>query len=87
MFLSFFASLRQAHVPVTPREYLVLMQALDQDLADTEAAQVQRAGGLEIAELHARRIGDACRGGELRSVDDVAAIRWQCDVALRLIVR
>jgi uncharacterized protein len=34
MFLSFFASLRQAHVPVTPREYLVLMQALDADLAD-----------------------------------------------------
>ena len=34
MFLSFFASLRQAHVPVTPREYLVLMQALDGDLAD-----------------------------------------------------
>ena len=34
MFLSFFASLRQAHVPVTPREYLVLMQALEDDLAD-----------------------------------------------------
>src|SRR5271168_5354747 len=34
MFLSFFASLRQAHLPVTPREYLVLMQALDHDLAE-----------------------------------------------------
>jgi uncharacterized protein len=34
MFLSFFAALRQAHVPVTPREYLVLMQALEADLAD-----------------------------------------------------
>jgi len=34
MFLSFFASLRQARVPVTPREYLVLMQALEGDLAD-----------------------------------------------------
>jgi uncharacterized protein with von Willebrand factor type A (vWA) domain len=34
VFLSFFASLRQAHVPVTPREYLVLMQALEHDLAD-----------------------------------------------------
>ncbi|MGO8800748.1 MAG: vWA domain-containing protein [Roseiarcus sp.] len=34
MFLSFFASLRQARVPVTPREYLVLMQALERDLAD-----------------------------------------------------
>ena len=34
MFLSFFALLRQAHVPVTPREYLVLIQALEHDLAD-----------------------------------------------------
>ena len=34
MFLSFFASLRQARVPVTPREYLVLIQALAHDLAD-----------------------------------------------------
>jgi uncharacterized protein len=34
MFLSFFAALREAHVPVTPREYLTLMQALDRDLAD-----------------------------------------------------
>jgi uncharacterized protein with von Willebrand factor type A (vWA) domain len=34
MFLSFFAALRQARVPVTPREYLVLMQALDQGLAE-----------------------------------------------------
>ncbi len=34
MFLSFFAALRQAQVPVTPREYLDLMRALDADLAD-----------------------------------------------------
>jgi hypothetical protein len=34
MFLSFFAALREAHVPVTPREYLVLMQALEHDLAE-----------------------------------------------------
>ncbi|MGD0562580.1 MAG: VWA domain-containing protein [Roseiarcus sp.] len=34
MFLSFFAALRQAHVPVTPREYLDLMRALEADLAD-----------------------------------------------------
>jgi len=34
MFLSFFAALRQARVPVTPREYLVLIQALDQGLAE-----------------------------------------------------
>jgi uncharacterized protein with von Willebrand factor type A (vWA) domain len=34
MFLSFFAALRQAEVPVTPREYLDLMRALEADLAD-----------------------------------------------------
>jgi hypothetical protein len=34
MFLSFFAALREAHVPVTPREYLTLMQAMERDLAD-----------------------------------------------------
>jgi uncharacterized protein with von Willebrand factor type A (vWA) domain len=34
MLLSFFTALRMAHVPVTPREYLILMQALERDLAD-----------------------------------------------------
>ncbi|MGD0639704.1 MAG: VWA domain-containing protein [Roseiarcus sp.] len=34
MFLSFFAALRRAHVPVTPREYLDLMRALEADLAE-----------------------------------------------------
>jgi hypothetical protein len=34
MFLSFFAALRQARVPVTPREYLDLMRALEADLAE-----------------------------------------------------
>ena len=34
MFLTFFASLKEARVPVTPREYLALMQALDRGLAD-----------------------------------------------------
>ena len=34
MFLTFFANLRQAHVPVTPREYLDLMRGLERDLAD-----------------------------------------------------
>ena len=33
MFLQFFTSLRQAHVPVTLREYLTLMEALEADLA------------------------------------------------------
>ena len=34
MFLKFFANLREAHVPVTPREYLDLMRALQGDLAE-----------------------------------------------------
>ena len=34
MFLTFFAELRQARVPVTPREYLDLMRALELDVAD-----------------------------------------------------
>jgi uncharacterized protein len=34
MFLSFFAALRAAHVPVTPREYLSLIQAMERDLAE-----------------------------------------------------
>ena len=34
MFLTFFTSLREAQVPVTLREYLTLMEALDKDLAD-----------------------------------------------------
>jgi len=34
MFLQFFTSLRDAQVPVTLREYLTLMEALDADLAD-----------------------------------------------------
>src|SRR6058998_4118601 len=35
MFLNFFTSLREAQVPVTLREYLTLMEALDSDLAGT----------------------------------------------------
>ncbi|WP_210484678.1 vWA domain-containing protein [Microvirga antarctica] len=34
MFLTFFTSLRAAKVPVSLREYLMLMEALDRDLAD-----------------------------------------------------
>ena len=34
MFLNFFTALKDAEVPVTLREYLVLMQALDADLAE-----------------------------------------------------
>ena len=34
MFLQFFSSLREAQIPVTLREYLTLMEALDNDLAE-----------------------------------------------------
>ena len=34
MFLNFFAELRKARVPVTPREFLDLMRALDRDVPD-----------------------------------------------------
>src|ERR1700754_1358820 len=34
MFLQFFTSLRDAQVPVTLREYLTLMEAVDANLAD-----------------------------------------------------
>jgi uncharacterized protein with von Willebrand factor type A (vWA) domain len=34
MFLAFFTALREARVPVTPREYLDLMRALEADLAE-----------------------------------------------------
>jgi hypothetical protein len=33
MFVTFFQELKQAGVPVTLREYLTLMQAMDADLA------------------------------------------------------
>jgi uncharacterized protein with von Willebrand factor type A (vWA) domain len=33
MFATFFRELKQAGVPVTPREYLTLMEAIEKDLA------------------------------------------------------
>ena len=48
------------------------------------AQQVERARGLEIAGLHARRVGHARRFGELGPVDDVAAIAGQGLAVLRL---
>src|SRR5271154_612053 len=42
MFLKFFANLRQAHVPATPREYLDLMRALEGDLAEKSVDEFYR---------------------------------------------
>jgi uncharacterized protein len=42
MFLEFFANLRQVHVPATPREYLDLMRALENDLAQMSVDEFYR---------------------------------------------
>ncbi len=42
MFLEFFAELRRARVPVTPREFLDLMRALSQDVAERSAEDFYR---------------------------------------------
>jgi len=42
MFLEFFANLRAAHAPVTPREYLDLMRALEAGLADMSVDEFYR---------------------------------------------
>ena len=42
MFLKFFANMRQAHVPVTPQEYLDLMRALQGDLAQMSVDRFYR---------------------------------------------
>ena len=42
MFLAFFAALREARVPVTPREFLDLMRALEADLADKSVEDFYR---------------------------------------------
>ncbi len=42
MFLEFFTELRKARVPVTPREFLDLMRALERDVADHSAEDFYR---------------------------------------------
>ena len=42
MFVTFFGNLRQARVPVTPREYLDLMRALEKDLAERSVDEFYR---------------------------------------------
>ena len=42
MFLEFFANLRQAHVPATPREYLDLMRGLEGNLAEMSVDEFYR---------------------------------------------
>ena len=42
MFLTFFTELRRARVPVTPREYLDLVRALELDVADQSVEDFYR---------------------------------------------
>ena len=51
------------------------------------AQQVERAGRLEIAELHACGVGNAGLGGEVGAVDDIAAIGRQGHAVLGFVVR
>src|ERR1700733_7388003 len=44
MFLNFFAELRKARVPVTPREFLDLLRALDREVPDTSIEDFYRLG-------------------------------------------
>ena len=65
------AALHEAEVPA--------MDAVEIGIAAGRegAQQVERAGGLEIARLHAHRVRHAGLSGEGRAVDDVAAIARQ----------
>ncbi len=47
------------------------------------AQKVQRSRGLAVGHFLTSRIGNACLSGELRTVDDVAAIDRQLDAVLR----
>src|SRR5215217_3398098 len=47
MFVQFFTELKSAGVPVTLREYLTLMEAMEKDLAEEEKKQIEAMGGLD----------------------------------------
>jgi hypothetical protein len=46
------------------------------------AEQVELAGGLEVGQFHAAGVGAAGFGGEVRAVDDIAAVGGQGDAVL-----
>ena len=57
--MNFFAELRQAKVPVTLKEYLMLMEALDRQvivsyLEDLDAASIGEITGLSPASVNMR---------------------------------
>ena len=84
MFLQFFTSLRDAQVPVSLREYLTLMEALDADLAEqtvenfyylSRAALVKDERNLDKFD---RVFGHVFKGLENLEPDLVAQIPEEC---------
>src|SRR3982074_679107 len=65
MFLQFFTSLREAQVPVTLREYLTLMEALNADLAEqtVENFYYLSRASLVKDERNLDKFDRACRTG------------------------
>ncbi len=74
MFLEFFANLRQAHVPATPREYLDLMRALEGDLARMSVDEFYRlARALLVKDERNLDRFDVVFGATFKGVLSVAA--------------
>ena len=58
MFVQFFSQLKQAGVPVTLREYLTLMEAMEADLAGRRVDHVEEgmpAHGVKLHEVFQHR--------------------------------
>src|ERR1700727_9380 len=61
MFLTFFAELRRARVPVTPREYLDLVRALElaeKYLSPEERAELEKLGFEKLMETLRQRLAE-----------------------------
>src|ERR1700727_1592144 len=61
MFLTFFAELRRARVPVTPREYLDLVRALElaeKYLSPEERAEIEKLGFEKLMETLRQRLAE-----------------------------
>ena len=97
MFLQFFTSLRDAQIPVTLREYLTLMEALDKDVADksvddfyylSRACLVKDERNLDkfdrVFRLRLQGVGKpARRDGEGRDSGGMAEKSWRRNISPR----
>jgi len=61
MFATFFRELKQAGVPVTPREYLTLMEAIEKYLAGRRIEEFYFARWLKTYSMTAARLHDTTR--------------------------